>query len=233
MAIGRQLERMAQALVEDSVLGGPAVCEKYGVNQRTLERWRARLRNDALLRRLYDERMSRVDAEFADSLTTRPALVVVRRDESGRRAKGANGRAARELADAAAHEIVSVAALAGLPEAKSVERSHALPSGRRVSLLVAHRDGSYTVCEVAPEATHDPARMLGHLLFCFEDVRMNYRLPAAAVRLCVLADHDAPPVWNRVLANVKVEVGFYNILGVVRGRLLSQNVLAGAAEGTR
>jgi hypothetical protein len=233
MATERQLERMASALVEDSILGGPAVCGKYKVTQRTLERWRARLRNDPLLRRLYDKRMSRVGAEFADSLTTRPALVVVRRDESGRRVKGANRRAARELADAAAAEIVAVAARCSLPEVRSAEHGHTLPSGRRVGLLVAHRDGSYTVCEVAPAATHDPVRMLGHLLFCFEDVRMHYRLPAAAVRLCVLADHDAPPICNRALANVKVEAGFYNIAEVVRGRLSSQNVLAGAAEVTR
>jgi hypothetical protein len=230
MATERQLERMAQALVEDSILGGPAVCAKFRTSQRTLERWRGFLRTDPQLRRLYELKMARVDGEFSDSLTTRPVLAI-RRDASSRRAAGANRQAACELADAAAHEIAAVAALAGLPEVKSVERSHALPSGRRVSLLVAHRDGSYTVCEVMAAVSHEYARLLGHLLYCFEDVRMGYRLTASSVRLCVLSDCDAPPLWNRVVANIKVGVGFYNILDAVRGRLLPQNVLT--PEGAR
>jgi hypothetical protein len=227
---------MASALVEASVLGGPAACEKYGVTGRTLRRWQVRATNDPRLRRLYEAKMSRVDADIADSLTTRSALVVVRGRGPGARTKGVSKQAVRELADAASAEIVAVADLCGLPQVKSVERGHALPSGLRVSLLVAHRDGTYTVCEVLPAGSRELARPLGHLLFCYESLRMAYRLPASSVRLCVLSGGDAPPLWNRVAANVNVAVGFYNIDAAVRERLSTQNVLtsesAAAAPGS-
>jgi hypothetical protein len=69
------------------------------------------------------------------------------------------------------------------------------------------------------------AQILGHLLFCYEVVRAAYRVPASDIRLLVLADYDATPLWHRAAAHLDVPVGFYNILGVVRGRLSSQNVL--------
>jgi hypothetical protein len=222
----QQLQRWAQALVEASILGDIAACEKFKITDRSLRNWRRRLRTTPSLRRLYEAKLSRVEADFSDSLTTRPALVVFR----GRRPKAApdaalRGRTARELADAAAAEVVAVAALCGLPEVRSAERGHVLPSGRTVSLFVSHRDGSYTVCEVlAGRSSYDSDRALGHLLFCFESVRMHYRVPASSIRLRVLADHDASPLWNRVVAGVGVEVRFYNILDLVRARLSSRAV---------
>ena len=226
MATDVRLERMATVLVENSILGGSAACKKYRLSACTLWRWRSRLKADPELRRLFEQKMAGVGAEFADSLTTLSPLVVVRSD--GR--KGSNPRGVSRLADAAAAEIVSVAALAGLPEVKSVERGHMLPTGRRVSLFIAHRDATVTVCEVLA-GSYEYDRPLGHLLFNYESVRMHYRLPASSVRLCVLADHDAPPLWRRVAANLKVEVGFYNIAEDVRARLSTQNVLT--PEGAR
>lgn len=227
MSSQRQVDVWAQALAEAAIIGDLATSEKYKVTDRTLRNWRRRVKTDPELRRLYEEKMSRVGAEFADSLTTRSPLVVVRRQASpDRRVKGGRRRRAVELADAAAAEIVAVAVRCGLPEVKSAERCHALPSGPVIPLLISHRDGGYTVCDVlASSAPSGAAPLLGHLLFCFESMRMHYRLPASSLRLCVLADHDARPLWNRVLANVKVEVGFYNVLDVVRDRLSPQNVL--------
>jgi hypothetical protein len=225
MANEQSMARWAQALVEASILGDLAVCEKYGYSDRSLRNWRRWLNTTPRLRQLYEAKMSRVGGEFSDSLTTRSAVVAVRRQGSDRRTKHMHRRMAHELADAAAAEIVAVAAACGLPEVKSAERSHTLPSGRVVSLLVSHRDGTYTVCEVLSEASrYEDYRVLGHLLFCYESLRMYYRVPASSIRLRVLADHGARPLWNRVVANVGVEVGFYNILDVVRGQL-SQNVL--------
>lgn len=226
MANEQQLERWAQALVEAAVVGDLAACEKFNASDRTLRDWRQRLKTTPRLRQLYEEKMSRVPAEFSDSLTTRSAVVAVRRQGPDRRVGSVRGpTAARRFADAAAAEVVAVAAACGLPEVKSAERNHYLPSGHIVRLLISHRDGSYSVCEVLTEASaSDQPRVLGHLLFCFEALRMHYRVPGSAIRLCVLTDHDAPPLWNRVLANIKVEVGFYNIVKVVRARLLGQEV---------
>jgi hypothetical protein len=232
MANEQQLDRWAQALLEASILGDLAACEKYKVSDRSLRNWRRWLNTMPRLRQLYEVKISRVGAEFTDSLTTRSAFVAVRRQSSDGRTKRLHKRMARELADAAAAEIVAVAAACGLPEVRSAERSHVLPSGLVVSLLVSHRDGSYTVCEVLSEASrHEDYRVLGHLLFCYESVRMQYRVGASSLRLRVLADYDARPLWNRVVANVGVEVGFFNILDVMRGRL-SQNVLTSEPAAT-
>ena len=226
MSSQRQIDVWAQALVEASIVGDVVTAEKYKVTERTLRNWRRWVKTDPELHRLYEEKMSRVDAEFADSLTTRSALVVVRGQGSpDPRGRGEHKQMARELADAAAAEIVAVAARCGLPEVKSAERGHALPAGRRISLFIVHRDATVSVCEVLPAEAHEHARSLGHLLFCYEQTRQHYRLPASSVRLCVLSDGDAPPLWNRVVANLKVEIRFYNIADVVRARL-AQNVLA-------
>jgi hypothetical protein len=231
MANESQLDRWSQVLVEASILGDLAACKKYGVSDRSLRNWRSWLKTMPRLRQLYEAKMSRVGAEFSDSLTTRSAFVVDRRQSQSRRAGSTAGRpdtrATPRLADAAAAEIAAIAAACGLPEVRSAERSHALHSGLVVSLFVAHRDATYTVCEVLSEASRqEDYRVLGHLLFCYESVRMHYRVPASSIRLRVLADFAARPLWNRVVANLGVEVGFVNILDVVRGRLSSQNVLA-------
>jgi hypothetical protein len=220
MANEQQLERWAQALVEASILGDTAACEKYGVTDRTLRNCRRRLSDMPRLRRLYEAKLSRVEAEFSDSLTTRPAVVAFR----GRGPRAAPWRQkSRELADAAAAEIVAVAAHCGLPEVRAAERGHVLPSGRTISLFVAHRDGSYAICEcLAGPSSYANDRVLGHLLFSFESVRMHYRVPAPSIRLRVLADRDASPLWNRVVANVGVEIRFCNVLDVVRARLSSR-----------
>jgi hypothetical protein len=241
MATEQQIERWATALAEASILGDVAVREKYRISPNTLGNWRKYMKSRPELRRLYERKLAQLGSGLVDDLTARCAdapLVIVK----GLSHTPAGGDySARDLMLAAAAEIESVAALCRLPAVKAVEHSHKLPTGRRVALLVTHRDGGCTLCAVAvaedeiKRCGREP-QILGHLLFCYEVVRAAYRVPSSDIRLLVLADYDTTPLWHRAAAHLDVPVGFYNILGVVRGRLSSQNGFeapAAAAEVTQ
>lgn len=231
MANEQQLDRWATALAEASILGDIAVCRKYRITDRALRNWRTWLKRRPELRQLYEQKRSLFDSELADDLTARCAdapLVIVKRDEAS--ATEGGNCSVSQLTLAAAAEIDAVAARCGLPAVKAVEHSHKLPSGRRVALLISHRDGTYSFCAVLTahagmrHSTEEP-RALGHLLFCYEVARAAYRAASSSVRLLVLADYDVSSLWCRAVAHVGVQIGFFNVLDVVRDRLASQNVL--------
>lgn len=200
MATEHKLEQWSSALVAAVVLGDLAACKQFGVTARSLRRWKGLARTDPSFGELFRQKLARADAEHGYSL------------------RGGRGRAACELLDAAAAEIEAVVALAGLPEVRSVNRDHALTEGRRAGLRILHRDGSVTLCEALPANEPDPAAVLGALLFARESVRARSGLPASLVRLCVLASRGAPPPWSRVVASIRVEVIFCDIVEVVRVR---------------
>jgi hypothetical protein len=233
MANEQELERWATALVEASVLGNMAVCAKYGVTDRTLRNWRKWLKQQPRLRQLYEQKRARFSAELTDDLTARCAAapVVILKGHESRHETREGNYSTFDLADAAAGEIEAVAVHCELPPVKAVERSHGLPTGHRIPLLVSHRDGSYTFCAVLRAdvgATHDSSEhhAIGHLLFCYEAARMVYRAASSNIRLLVLADYDATALWFRAVTHVDVQIGFFNILEVVSARLSSQEVSA-------
>lgn len=232
MANQQELERWATALAEASILGDIAVCQKYGITDRSLRNWRTWLKSRSELRQLYEQKRRLFDSNLVDDLTARcdDAPVVVVNWENHRTAR--SGRyTARDLARAAAVAIEAVADRCGLPPVKAAECGHKLPTGRRVPLLISHRDGSYTLCATLTaedDCRHDTeeARAIGQLLYGYEVARAAYRVPASELRLLVLADYDVSALWCRAVAHVDVQIGFFNVLDVVRDRLASQNVLA-------
>lgn len=179
-----KLERWSEALVSAAVFGDSAAVERFGITDRTLRNYRRAMAADPDLRQRYQQKLARGDAARAG-----------------------------ELLDAAAAEIVAVAALAGWPEVRRLERGRTLPGGRRVGLRIQLKDGSVMLCEALTASAPDPAPVLGALLFAYESLRAGSRIP---VRLCVLAECDAPPLWSRVVAHLDVEVIFCNIAEVMR-----------------
>lgn len=237
MANEQQLDRWATALAEASILGDVAVRRKYRITERTLRYWRTWLKTRPELRQLYEQKRRLFGSELADDLTARCAgepVVIVKGFGPHRAPLG--GYTLRDLAHAAAAEVDAVAARCGLPPVKAVEQSHKLPSGRRVPLLISHRDRTYSFCAVLAadeEMRHssEEPRALGHLLYCYEVARTAYRASSSGIRLLALADYDATALWCRAVAHVDVQIGFYNILDVVRGRLASQTSEVAQAAG--
>jgi transposase-like protein len=223
---GTRLELAAITIVETAFDTDAVVARRYGVGERSIQRWRRQAAEDPTFGALVEQTRREFKAAWA--------LDLRRRVEPGFAAEPS-----LVLSRAVAASVSSVAAYCGLLPVLAVAKLRQLPSGRRPDLLLSHGAAGYTACLVLPWADGAQSelehRTLGRLVHMLEDARLvspeeerlDYleglrllcRIARVSVRAVVLADYELAPIFRRAVERVGGEC--FDLSACLR----SQNVL--------
>jgi transposase len=211
-------ERAARAVVDADYLGNTATAKKYGLSHRTLQNYRTRYREDALLRQRADEFRQTVRAKAAVEFGEARQNITAEAVQRIAAEDGQTRYTESELQKAVLGKIDDVLSLLGLPAAVAVSSEYVLPNGMRVDILVKHLDDSYTIIET--KAAGGDAKKgagwllystIGQLLYYAEVITDAYGVDHHRLNLCVIADYDPDVYYLRSLERVAARVRFHNI----------------------
>jgi len=111
----------------------------------------------------------------------------------------------------------------GLPEAKSVREGESFKNGFRPDILIAHVDGTYSICEVKtnrgrPQSRHWSIHNgVGQLLYYFEVFTDEERVDPNHVRLVLLSDFEPDVYLVRAMSKTTPPILHLNVFPLVMG----------------